>query len=85
MRINARLDQQTRERLEYIIEHTGVNRSTAIKQAIHYSCDALSENEHPAAIMEKFGFISCANGEEDLSTTYKEVMTKSLGAKHDHR
>ena len=85
MRINARLDQQTRERLEYIIEYTGVNLSTAIKQAIHYYYDALSENEHPAAIMEKCGFIGCAEGEEDISTTYKDVMTQSLGAKHDHR
>lgn len=31
------------------------------------------------------GFIGCASVEEDLSTTYKRVLTENLNAKYDHR
>ncbi|MEL6354969.1 MAG: DUF2281 domain-containing protein [Cyanobacteria bacterium J06627_28] len=37
---------------------------------------------------EKFkssGFIGCASVEEDLSTTYKQVLAEQWNQKHDHR
>ena len=84
MRINARLDPQTQSQLQYIIDHTESNISQAIKQAIHHYFTLLSEHRHAAKIMEASGFVGCAEGPKQLSTTYKKQLTDSLGVKHDH-
>jgi hypothetical protein len=34
---------------------------------------------------EEIGLIGCCSVEEDLSTTYKEVLSNTLSSKYDHR
>ncbi|WP_414528664.1 DUF2281 domain-containing protein [Nodularia chucula] len=34
---------------------------------------------------EKMGLIGCCSVEEDLSTTYKQVLSNTLSTKYDHR
>lgn len=48
-----------------------------------------SENHSPGkSLYEKFdeiGLIGCCSVDEDLSTTYKEVLSNTLKTKYDHR
>lgn len=49
------------------------------------------DNQAPNSEMSPYqqfqasGFIGCVSVEEDLSTTYKQVLSEKWGAKHDHR
>ena len=36
-------------------------------------------------VLDRNGFIGCAEGDRDLSTTYKARLTESLRRKHGHR
>ncbi len=85
MRVNARLDKETKEKLTYITENTGDNTSMVVKEAIARYYTAVKESERPAHILEKSGFIGCAEDAENLSAEYKELLDESLEKKHDHR
>ena len=49
---------------------------------------AASPEDSSASVYERFqnsGLIGCLSAEENLSTTYKEVLAKEWSEKHDHR
>jgi hypothetical protein len=49
---------------------------------------AQSEETSDKSVYRKFqesGFIGCASVEEDLSTTYLQVLSEQLNTKYDHR
>lgn len=52
-----------------------------------YPKTQLQHNGEEKSVYEKFeevGLIGCCSGEENLSTTYKEVLSNTLGTKYDH-
>jgi mRNA-degrading endonuclease RelE of RelBE toxin-antitoxin system len=53
-----------------------------------YSKPAQTETTSEKSTYQKFkesGFIGCVSVEENLSTTYKQVLSEELSAKYDHR
>lgn len=86
MRINVRLDEDHKRKLEYLIQVTGLRISDIVKQAI----DALYERTEwtrtkPEQLSTRSGFVSCGEGSEDLSMTYKDALQVSVRTKHGHR
>ncbi len=86
MRINARLDEDHRRKLEYLMRATGSRVSDIIKQAI----DALYERAErsrgrPEKLLTSSGFVGCGEASEDLSVQYKDELKKTIPAKHGHR
>lgn len=52
-----------------------------------YSKSPVENENKEKSIYEKFdeiGLIGCCSVEENLSTTYKKVLTDTLGTKYDH-
>lgn len=85
MRINARLDEDHRRKLEYLMRVTGFRVSDIVKQAI----DMLYAHEEqakgrPGKLLMNSGFIGCGEGPVDLSVAYKDELKASMLAKHDH-
>ena len=86
MRINVRLDEDHKRKLEYLIQVTGLRVSDIVKQAI----DALYERTErtrtkPGQLLTSSGFVSCGEGPEDLSMTYKDALHVSIRTKYGHR
>ena len=53
-----------------------------------YSKPELENHSEEKSLYEKFdeiGLIGCCSVEENLSTSYKEVLANTLVAKYDHR
>ncbi len=86
MRINARLDEDHRRKLEYLMRATGSRVSDIVKQAI----DALYERaersrSRPEKLLTNSGFVGCGEGSEGLSVQYKDALQKTIPARHGHR
>jgi predicted DNA-binding protein len=86
MRINARLDEAHGERLRYLTRATGDTVSEVLKRAI----DLYYQQERARAgnarnVLEASGFIGIAEGDEDLSSRYKEALSEDLDRKHGDR
>lgn len=86
MRINARLDKEIAPQVHYLAKVTGLNLSEVVKKSIRYFYEQVRSQEvKPADILMKTGFVGSAQGEKNLSQTYKEKISLTLGAKHGHR
>jgi hypothetical protein len=81
-----RYDEKVKKELDFIKAHLNSNQSQAIKDAIHTFYEYLKMEEKaklsPLEILKESGFIGCFKGEKNLSTTYKEQLTKRIKAKH---
>lgn len=85
MRINARLDKESARKFEYLIENTENTASMVVKDAIAtYYGKVVAEQEEAASVVERCGFVGCAEGNADLSSNYKEELSKSWSSKYDH-
>ena len=86
MRINARLDEDRTQKMEYLIRKTGMTISEVIKQAIEtYYNSVSSQKTNPVEIFNQSGFIGCSESHEDLSETYKQEFRRGLELKDDPR
>lgn len=47
--------------------------------------DSSPSEDSPYQQFQESGFIGCVSLDEDLSTTYKQVLSEKWGAKHDNR
>ena len=47
--------------------------------------EALISNDSPYQKFKASGFIGCVAVEEELSTTYKQVLSEKWNTKYDHR
>ena len=79
MRINARLDVNYEEKIQYILRQTRENFTDTLKKAIdmyhqHIKKTAVCDGR----VILKSGFIGCAKGNADLSTHYKKNLFKHL-------
>ena len=85
MRVNARLDEDTSQKLSYLERETGWGVSEIIRKAIQiYHRDFRREKVEPKTALERSGFIACADGPRDLSVNYKSGLL-GLESKHGHR
>lgn len=85
-RINARLDEDLARKVSLVQKRTQRSLSLIVQESLARYCDAeLGEGGEPLSILKSAGFVGCADGPADLSTGYKQELTRSLGRKHDHR
>ena len=84
MRINARLEDDYVDKLEYLKRQHGLTTTEVMKQAIDlfYLQSKVRQSEKVKTLLES-DFIGCSDGPEDLSTNYKYYLTESLVKKHD--
>ena len=63
MRVNARLDENSSQKLSYLERETGWGVSEIIRKAIQtYYRDFRREKVEPKSALERSGFIACADG-----------------------
>lgn len=85
-RVNARLDPDAAEKLTYLAQSEQKSVSDIIRIAIdRYYEQARATHAVATGILERNGFIGCADGERNLSTEYKRYLSESLRRKHGHR
>lgn len=81
-----RYDKNVKKELDFIKTYHNSNQSQAIKDAIHAFYQNLKREEKaklsPAEILKESGFIGSFEGKKNLSTKYKEEITKGIKAKH---
>lgn len=86
MRINARLDETHSRKLEYLKRATNAGVSEVVEEAIDVYYERMKGGKASAAeIFTNSGFVGIAEGAEDLSSRYKEILTESLEAKYGDR
>jgi hypothetical protein len=80
------LDPDAADKLTYLAKSERKSVSEIIRAAIERYYDQARANHAAAAgVLERNGFIGCAVGEPDLSTTYKRGLADALRRKHGHR
>jgi len=85
MRINARLDEDHRRKLQYLMRATGSRVSDIVKQAIDLLyAQAEQAKGRPDELLTRSGFVGCGEGSEDLTVSYKDELKASMLAKHEH-
>jgi hypothetical protein len=82
MRVNARIEPPLAKKLAYLKAKHGLTTSATLKRAIeaYYEKEAESSTS-PLELLERTGFVGCASGPVNWSTSYKRALTKSLGNK----
>lgn len=81
-----RYDDNVKKELDFIKAYLNSTQSQAIKDAIHAFYQYLKAEEKakssPTEILKESGFIGSFEGKRNLSTTYKQELTKGIKAKH---
>lgn len=86
MRVNARLSEEDAKKLDYLVKTERKSVTEIVRLSIHrYYEQARASHSAASGMLERSGFIGCAEGERDLSGTYKQRLSKSLRAKHGYR
>ena len=91
LRINARLDEQAANDLEFLKDSTHANNTEALKAALHFYADFLrNEAQRSKQALRDSGFIGGFEGPEDLSSNYKKYVAEAIDEKYppqkpDHR
>jgi hypothetical protein len=84
--INTVLDAEHIAKLAYIQRETQEDEIETIKQAITFYYQHLQEQKHdPVFLLKQSSFIGCADGDPNLSTSYKQELKKILNKKHGYR
>jgi hypothetical protein len=84
-----RCDKKLKDELLFIQNLHDTNQSQAIKEAIHAYYLILKEEQmskkSPGKIFRRSGYLGGFKGDKDLSTSYKEVITKGIKRKYDKK
>lgn len=81
-RINARLDPELYAKVETLRRMTNQSTTDVLKAAIELYHNAVSGRVGtPQGVLERTGFIGCAEGPRDLSSKYKGYLAESLSKK----
>lgn len=81
-RINARLDDELARKVDELCKLTGQSASAIIKVALEaYYERTRAAGMSPRAVLERSGFIGCAEGDSNLSTDYKRLLETSMRSK----
>lgn len=81
-RINARLSPELARKTGYLERRLNLSTTEVIHRAIdRYYAEVSQEACRAEEVLEREGFIGCAEGPADLSGSYKSELTRSLGKK----
>jgi predicted DNA-binding protein len=81
-RINARLPAEVARKIAYLEERTKKSTTEVVIESIELYYEALKDGPGTAVdLLEQAGFIGCAEGPADLSSTYKAMLARSLSNK----
>ena len=73
MRINVRLDEDHRRKLQYLMRSTGSSVSDIVKKAIGlFYAHAEQAKGRPDKLSTSSGFVGCGEGSEDLSVSFND-------------
>ena len=83
MRINARLDGNSEEKIEKIMRVTKKSKTDIIKESVdlYYKKLNLDAKENNKKLLKSLSGI--ADGLKNLSENYKQYLTRELSKKHD--
>ena len=79
-RINARLPPDVARKVAYLEKRTNMSTTEVVRASIDRYYAALTQEEGISAL-ERTGFIGCASGPVDLSTSYKIELRRSIADK----
>lgn len=79
-RVNARLSAEVARKVSYLERRCGLTTTQVILESIEHYYRAVAE-EPPSALEALAGFVGCAEGPADLSSTYKSELSRSLADK----
>ncbi len=83
MRINARLDDDHSDKVQYLVNTQNTSISAVLKRAIDLYYEQARSNEYSAKQgLSDAGFIGVSEADEDLSTDYKRHWATALADKH---
>lgn len=81
-RLNARLDEETARKIEFLQKSTSHNTTDVIRVALElYYKAVLNEQSKSKQSLLQSSFIGCIQDDSDLSETYKDILSSSLKAK----
>ena len=78
-RLNARITDGLAEKVEFLRRRTKLSVTEILKESIQLYYERVrSQPAGTIEILNKSGFVGCADGDESLSETYKEDLARSL-------
>jgi hypothetical protein len=80
-RINARLPSDLARKISYLQQRTRKSATEVLHESIELLYASVREQESPASILDSTGFVGCAEGAPELSSTYKTALLASLPLK----
>jgi predicted DNA-binding protein len=81
-RINARLPPEVARKVAYLEKRTNKSTTEVVVESIEHYYAAMSEDGGTTAqTLAQAGFIGCAAGPADLSSSYKNQLAPSIGTK----
>ena len=81
MRINARLDEEAQQQIDYLTAATGQSVSHVVRESVaRYYQAVRAEQGGLRHFAQAIG--AGDSGRTDTATRYKELLTESLAAKH---
>lgn len=81
-RINARLPPDVARKVAYLERRRNKSTTQIVLESIEHYYASLTEEQGTAAErLTEAGFVGCASGPRDLSTTYKADLARSLASK----
>jgi hypothetical protein len=81
-RLNARIDAPLAKKVAALRRATRQTTTDVLRVALERYYDAVAREARPYEILVSGGFVGCADGPVELSSTYKAELSRSLGAKH---
>ncbi len=81
-RINARLSPEVARKVAYLEKRTKKSTTEVVVESIeHYYAALQEEGAGAARTLEQAGFVGCATGPADLSSSYKSELARSMAGK----
>jgi hypothetical protein len=83
LRINARLDEQAANDLEFLKESTHANNTEVLKAALRFYAKHLrNEAQRSKQALMDSGLVDSFQGPEDLSANYKKYVAEAIDEKY---
>ena len=82
MRINARLDEATEQRLEYLTRVTGHSVSHVVRESVAQYCMQVKAQRQPSRFLALCAAGQWSSGRSDTSTNVRSVVVEALEAKY---
>lgn len=81
MRVNARLDDEAQQQIDYLVQVTGQSVSQVLREAVaRYHAQTRAQQGGPRRLLAMIG--QGDSGRSDIASRYKDLLTESLAKKH---